>query len=167
MGPVPPLTLLLPPNEAKPTQTTVIHHGAKWRIPEHHMTVRDLRKVPQDSQSMPRTCWACDPEAPTTPWPVLEPIARHQTHPTADLPPQPYAWVAPWFHRADANPDHKPQSLFTTTPTWPCLDPAGIAICYSMYEAGRTGKREHPYYPLHHCCHNTGSPNTNPHMPRP
>ena len=28
-GQVPPLTLLLAPNEAKPTQTTVIHHGAK------------------------------------------------------------------------------------------------------------------------------------------
>ena len=38
-GPVPPLTLLLAPNEAKPTQTTVIHHGAEWRIPKHHMTV--------------------------------------------------------------------------------------------------------------------------------
>ena len=57
-GPVPPLTLLLAPNEAKPTQTTVIHHGAKWRIPKHHMTARDLPKVPEDSQSMPRTCWA-------------------------------------------------------------------------------------------------------------
>ena len=55
-GPVPPLTLLLAPNEAKPTQTTVIHHGAKWRIPKHHMTARDLPKVPHDSQSMPRTC---------------------------------------------------------------------------------------------------------------
>ena len=41
-GPVPPLTLLLAPNEAKPPQTTVIHHGAKWRIPKHHMTARDL-----------------------------------------------------------------------------------------------------------------------------
>ena len=34
----PPLTLLLGPNEAKPTQTTVIHHGAKWRIRKHDMT---------------------------------------------------------------------------------------------------------------------------------
>ena len=22
-----------------------------------------------------------------------------------------------------------------------------------MYEPGRTGKHEHPYYPLHHSCH--------------
>ena len=36
-GPVPPLTLLLAPNEAKPTKTTVIHQGAKWRIQKHHM----------------------------------------------------------------------------------------------------------------------------------
>ena len=103
-GPVPPLTLLLAPNEAKPTQTTVIHHGTKWRIPKHHMTARDLPKVPQDSQSMPRTCWACDPEAPTAPWPVLHLIARHHTHPTTHLPPQAYAWIAPWFHRTDTNP---------------------------------------------------------------
>ena len=68
-GPVPPLTLLLALNEAKPTQTTVIHQGAKQRIPKHHMTARDLPRVPHDSQSMPRTCWACDPEAPATPWP--------------------------------------------------------------------------------------------------
>ena len=54
-GPVPPLTLLLAPNEAKPTQTTVIHHGAKWRIPKHHMTAGDLPRVPHDSQSMPST----------------------------------------------------------------------------------------------------------------
>ena len=54
-GLVPPLTLLLAPNEAKPTQPTVIHHGAKWRIPKHHMTARDLPEVPHDSQSMPRT----------------------------------------------------------------------------------------------------------------
>ena len=46
---VPPLTLLLALNEAKPTQTTVIHHGAKWCIPKHQMTARDLPKVPDDS----------------------------------------------------------------------------------------------------------------------
>ena len=159
MGPVPPLTLLLAPNEAKPTQTTVIQHGAKWRIPKHHMTARDLPRVPHDSQSMPRTCWACDPEAPTTPWPVLHLIARHHTHPATHLPPQAYAWVAPWFHRTDTNPtvawnpDHAPKWLFTTTPTWPRPDPAGVAIRYSMYEPGRTGKHEHPYYPLHQSCH--------------
>ena len=158
-GPVPPLTLLLAPNEAKPTQTTVISHGAKWRIPKHHMTARDLPKVPQDSQSMPRTCWACDPEAPTTPWPVLHLIARHHTHPTTHLPPQAYAWIAPWFQRTDTNPtvawnpDHPPKWLFTTTPTCPRPDPAGVAIRYSMYEPGRTGKHQHPYYPLHHSCH--------------
>ena len=55
-GQVPPLTLLLAPNEAKPTQTTVIHHGAKRRKPKHHMTARDLPRVPHDSQSMPPTC---------------------------------------------------------------------------------------------------------------
>ena len=158
-GPVRPLTLLLAPNEAKPTQTTFIHHGAKWRIPKHHMTAQDLLKVPRDSQSTPRTCWACDPEAPNTSWPVLHLRAGHHTHPTAHLPPQAYAWVAPWFHRAVANPtvawnpDHKPQWLLTTTPTWPRPDPAEIAIRYSMYEPGRTGKHEHPYYPLHHSCH--------------
>ena len=54
-GPVPRLTLLLAPNEAKPTQTTIIHHGAKWRILKHHMTAGDLLNVPHDSQSMPRT----------------------------------------------------------------------------------------------------------------
>ena len=93
-GQVPPLTLLLDPNEAKTTQTTVIHHGAEWRIPKHHMTARDLPKVPHDSRSMPRTCWACDPEAPTTSWPVLHLIARHHTHSTTNLPSQAYAWVA-------------------------------------------------------------------------
>ena len=93
-GPVAPLTLLLALNEAKPTQTTVIHHGAEWRIPKHYLTARDLPKVPHDFQSMPRTCSACDPEAPTTPWPVLYLIARHHTHPTSHLPPQAYAWVA-------------------------------------------------------------------------
>ena len=108
---------------------------------------------------MPRTCWACDPEAPTTPWPVLHLIARHHTHPTTHLPPQAYAWIAPWFHRTDTNPtvawnpDHAPKWLFTTTPTCPRPDPAGVAIRYSMYEPGRTGKHEHPYYPLHHSCH--------------
>ena len=158
-GPVPPLTLLLARNEAKPTQTTVIHQGAKWRRPKHHMTARGLPKVPHNSQSMPRTCWACDPEAPTKLWPILHLIARHHTHPTTHLPPQAYAWVAPRFHHTDTNPtvawnpDHTPQWLFTTTPTWPRLDPAGVAIRYSMYEPGRTGKHEHPYYPLHHSCH--------------
>ena len=52
-GPVRPPTLLLALNEAKPTQSTVIHQGIKWHIPKHHMTVRDLLKVPHDSQSMP------------------------------------------------------------------------------------------------------------------
>ena len=158
-GAVPPLTLLLAPNEAKPTQTTVMHHGAKWHILKHHMTARDLPKVAHDSQSMPRTCWACYPEAPTMPWPVLHLRARHHTHPTTHSPPQAYAWVAPWFQHADANPtvagnpDHTPRWLFTTTPCWPRPDPAGVAICYSMYEPGRTGKHKHPYYPLHHSCH--------------
>ena len=158
-GPVPPLTLLLAPNEAKHTQTTGIHRRAKWRIPKHHMTARDLPKVPHDAQSTPRTCQACDPEAPTTPWPVLHLIARQHTHPTTNLPPQAYAWVARWFRRTDAsptvawNPDHTPPWLFTTAPTWPRPDPAGVAIRYSMYERGRMGKHEQPYYPLHHSCH--------------
>ena len=113
-GPVPRLTLLLSPNEAKPTQTTVIDHGAKWRILKHHMTARDLLKVPHDSQSMPRACRACEPEAPYTPWPVLHLIERHHTQPTTHLPPQAYAWVAPWFRCTEANPtvvwnaDHTP-----------------------------------------------------------
>ena len=158
-GLVPLLTLLLAQNEAKLMQTTVIQHGAKWRILKHHMTAGDLPKVPHDSQSTPPTCWACDHEAPTTPWPVLHLIARHHTNPTANLPPQAYAWVAPWFHQAQANPtlawnpDPKPQWLLTTTPTCPSPDPAGIAIHYSMYEPGRRGKQEDTYYLLHHSCH--------------
>ena len=86
-------------------------------------------------------------------------IARNHTQPTSHLPPQVYAWVAPWFHHADTNPtvawnpDQKPKLLFSTTPTLPRADPAGIAMRYSMHEPGRTGKQEHPYYPLHHCCH--------------
>ena len=51
-GWVPPLTLLRAPNEAKPMQTTVIRHGAKWRIPTHHMTTQDLQAVPRDSQQV-------------------------------------------------------------------------------------------------------------------
>ena len=158
-GPVPPLTLLLALNNVKPTQTTVIHQEAKWRIPKHHTTAQDLPKVLHDPQSMPRTCWACDPDTLTTPWFILHLIARHYTHPTAHLPPQAHAWVAPWFHRTAANPmvagkpDHKPGWLFTTMSTRPRPDPARITICYSMYEPGRTGKQEHPYYPLHHSCH--------------
>ena len=85
-GPVRPQMLLLAPNEAKPTQTTVIHHGAKWDIPKHHMTAPDLPKVPHNSQSMTRTCWAS--EAPNKPWPALHLIARHHIHPTTHLPPQ-------------------------------------------------------------------------------
>ena len=112
------------------------------------MTAKDLRKVPDDSQSVPRTCWACGPEAPTTPWPILHLIARHHNHPTTRLPPQADAWVAPWFHRTDTN-----QWLFTITPTWPRPNPAGVAIGYSMYEPGRTCKHEHCYYPPHHSCH--------------
>ena len=67
--------------------------------------------------------------------------------------------MAPWFHHANTNftvacnLDHRPQWLFTTTPTWPRPDPAGMAICYSMHKPGRTGKHERPYYPLHHYCH--------------
>ena len=124
-------------------QMRVLHH-----IGAHHTPFLQLR-----------TCWACDPEAPTTPWPVLHLIARHHTHPTIHLPPQAYAWIAPWFHRTDTNPmvawnpDHAPKWLFTTTPTCPRPDPAGVTIRYSMYEPGRTGKHEHPYYPLHHSCH--------------
>ena len=156
---VPPLTLLLASNNAKPTQTTVIHHGTKWRIPKDHLTAKDLPTVPHDSQHMLSTCWACDPNTPTTPWPILHVIARHHIQPTAHPPPQAYPWVAPWFHHAETNstvawnPDHKPHRLFTITTTWPHPDPAGIAICYSMHEPGRTGKHEHPYYPLHCSCH--------------
>ena len=56
---------------------------------------------------------------------VLHLMARHHTHPKANLPPQAYAWVAPWCHHADANltvawnSDHKAQWLFATTPTSP------------------------------------------------
>ena len=45
-GQVPPPTLLLAENAAKPTQTSVIHHGAKWRIPKHQMTAQDLNGGP-------------------------------------------------------------------------------------------------------------------------
>ena len=39
-GPVPLLTLLLALNQAEPAQTTVIHHGAKRRIPKDHITAQ-------------------------------------------------------------------------------------------------------------------------------
>ena len=157
-GQVPLLTLLLPLKNAKPTQISVIRHKGKWSIPKHHMTSQDLPAVPHDSQQMPCTFWACDSTAPTTPSPGLHLIVRHHTRPTAPLPPQVYAWVAPWFHHGNTyptvawNPDHQFQWLFTTTPTWPRPDPAGIAVCYSMHEPGRTGRHEHSYYPLHHSC---------------
>ena len=51
------------------------------------------------------------------------------------------------------NPDHTTRWLFTTRPFWPRSDPAGVVICYSMYQPGRTGKHQNPYYPLHHSCH--------------
>ena len=151
-GLVPPLTLLPAPNKARPTQTTVIVHAAKWCKPKHRMTARDLLKIRHDSQSMPRKCWACDPEAPTTPWPVLHLIASHHNHPTTDLPPQAYVWVAPWFDRTDANPtvawnpDHTPQWLITTTPTWQGPDPVGVAIvteCTSPPERASTSTPTH------------------------
>ena len=68
-GPVPPLTLLLAPNEAKPTQTRHPPRG-KRRTRKHHMTVGDLPMVPHDSQSA-----CCDPEAPhsTRPHPPHSP----------------------------------------------------------------------------------------------
>ena len=155
-GQVPLLTLPLTSSEAKPTRTTIIRHGAKWRIPKYHMTPQDPLMVPQDSQQMVRICHAGDPIAPTTPSPVLHLIARNHTHCKANLPTQAYVWVTLWFHQADANrrvawnPDHKRQLLFTATPTWPRPDPPGIAICYSMHATGRTGKHKDPYYPLHH-----------------
>ena len=45
-GTVPPPTLLLAPKEAKPTETSITIHGAKWRIPQHHMTPQDLPAGP-------------------------------------------------------------------------------------------------------------------------
>ena len=55
-GKVPQLTLLWAPNEANPTQTTVIRDGGKWCIPKHHMTPQDVPAVPHISPQMPRTC---------------------------------------------------------------------------------------------------------------
>ena len=67
--------------------------------------------------------------------------------------------MALWFQCTDTNPTvawdaaHEPQWLFTGTPTWPCPDPARIAIRYSMYEPVRTGEHQHACCPLHHPCH--------------
>ena len=172
-GPVPPLTLLLAPKEAKPTQTNVIHHGAKWRIPKHRMTARDLPRVPHDFQSMPRTCWACDPEAPTTTWPVLHLIARHHTHPTTHLPPQAYAWVAQWFHRTDTNatvawnPDHAPKWLFTTTPTCPRPRPGRGRHLLQHVRARQNEQARGPLLSAPPLLPHTGAPNTDPQVPRP
>ena len=134
-------------------QTHAHHHHppqCKVRIPQHQMTPRDLPVVPLDSKQMSRTCWACDTNAPITPWPVLHLKARHHTSPTTHLPPQAYAWVALPVHRTNTNPtvawdpDNKPQWLFTTTPSWPRLDRTGIAICYSMYKPGERANRNTP-----------------------
>ena len=172
-GPVPPLTLLLASNEAKPTQTTVIQHGAEWRIPKHQLTARDLPKVPHDSQTIPRTCWARDPKAPTTSWPVLHLIARHDAHPTTHLPPQAYAWVAPWFHHTDANPRG---SVVPRPHTQMALHH------YTHLAPPRPGRGRHPlkHVPTRQnrqarapllsappLLQHTGAPNTNPLMPRP
>ena len=95
-GPVPPLTLLLAPNEAKPTQTTVIHHGAKWRIPKHHMTARDLPRVPHDTQSMrhrtPHQRHHPPPEDDDQhqqEYPPLTPTTAHIRHPPPNAGPAP------------------------------------------------------------------------------
>ena len=81
------------------------------------------------------------------------------SHPTTHLPPTAYASGAPWFHRTNTNPavawdqEHKPEWLFTNTPTRPTPDPDRIAIGYSMYEPGRTGKHQQPYYHCYQLCH--------------
>ena len=48
MGMILPRTLLLAQNKGKATQTTIIHHGAKWRITKHHMTPQDLPAITHD-----------------------------------------------------------------------------------------------------------------------
>ena len=102
-SPVPPLILLSAPNEAKPAQRTVRRHGTKWCIPKHDMTPQDPPKVPVNSQQAPRTCWACDPNAPTTPCPYN--TTGHSTTSTPQRPcsQRPAPWIAPWFHHTHAD----------------------------------------------------------------
>ena len=152
-GLVPPLTLLLAPNDAKPTQRTVIHHDAQWRIPKHHMTPQDLLKVPHDSRSMPGTCWACDPDSPTTPWPVLHLIARHHTHPTGLRMHGPKVPLDRYEPHGGVEPGPQtPVAINHNThlaPPRPCRNRHGLQHVRTRHN----GKHKHPYYPLHHSCH--------------
>ena len=64
--------------------------------------------------------------------------------PVGRISPGPNRWPpGAERHLVPAKSNLKPQNL----------DPAGVTIRYSMYEPGRTGKHEHPYYPLPHSCH--------------
>ena len=147
-GKVRPLTLLLARNEARPTQTTVIHHRQSCAY--NYMTPWDIPVVPQVSQQTRRTCLAYDLEAPTTRWAILQLILRNPTNPSTRVPAQAHTRVAQWFHGTNTRPivawvlGHTLQWLFTTTTGGARLNQTSIAIHYSMYKPGGKGQTKTP-----------------------
>ena len=106
------------------------------------------------------------------PWLVLHLIARHHTHPTTHLPPQAYAWVAPWFHcnrhqlHGSVEPrPHTQMALHHYTHLAPPRPGRGRHPLQHV-QTRQNGQARAPLLSAPSLLPHTGAPNTNPHMSR-
>ena len=89
------------------------------------------------------------------------------------LPPEAYAWVGPWFHRAETNttvpwnPDGKPQWLLTRNANLAPPRPSRNRNLLQDLRTRHNGQARTGLLSALPLLPHTGTPNTNPHMPRP
>ena len=96
-----PAVLLLAPNGLKATLRPGRAWGYLWMLPPP--TERPFCPPPLSQDKLTgthTTCWRCIPQAPATPWPLLQLLARYHPMPTAHATPEQHRWLHTQFERA-------------------------------------------------------------------
>ena len=100
-SPTVPAVLLLAPNRLKATLQPGTARGSLWMLPPP--TARPFCPPPLSQDKLtgtPTTSWRCGPQALSTPWPLLQLLARYHPIPTALATPEQHRWLHTHFARA-------------------------------------------------------------------
>ena len=89
-----PAVLLLAPNSPQVTLRRSKAQGNLWMLPTPTALKFHPPPLPQQPLMGKRTiCWKRAPQAMTTPWPILQPLARYHHARTAHTTPEQHGWL--------------------------------------------------------------------------
>ena len=154
---VTPAVLLLAPNRLKATLQPGRARGNLWMLPP--LTARPFCPPPPSQDNLtgtPTSCWRCGPQAPATPWPLLQLLARYHPMSMAHATPEQHRWLHTHLERAAERdtatvvwgPSAEAEWRFHRG-TWGTKHPPITFLVLAKHRSATPGA---PAYPVKHRC---------------